>query len=160
MIPLPHNAEIFLYSHPTDMRKSFCGLSGIVRSELGREPSDGSLFLFINRRKDRLKALYWDADGMILFYKLLQSGTFERVASGNRPAVKIDAAELGMLLSGIDIQSARRRRRSQKVGETEYPQNPFGESVQSATPRAGGAAEKPDLFSEKPAGWDCAIRRH
>jgi transposase len=93
------------------MRKSFCGLSGIVRSELGREPNDGSLFLFINRRKDRLKALYWDTDGMMLFYKLLESGTFERIESGDRPSVSIDAAELSMLLSGIDIQSARRRKR-------------------------------------------------
>ena len=51
MIALPTNTDIFLYSHPTDMRKSFCGLAGIVRNELGREPGDGSLFLFINRNK-------------------------------------------------------------------------------------------------------------
>lgn len=110
MMSLPTTTNIFLYSHPTDMRKSFCGLSGIVRSELGREPNDGSLFLFINRRKDRLKALYFETDGMIVFYKRLDRGTFERLESGNRPAVKIDAAELAMLLSGIDIRSARRRR--------------------------------------------------
>ena len=65
MMSLPTTTNIFLYSHPTDMRKSFCGLSGIVRSELGREPNDGSLFLFINRRKDRLKALYFETDGMM-----------------------------------------------------------------------------------------------
>jgi transposase len=117
MISLPTSASIFLYSQPTDMRKSFCGLSGIVRSELGREPNDGSLFLFINRRRDRLKALYWQADGMILFYKLLEGGTFERIEAGDRPAVKIDAAELSMLLSGIDIQSARRRKRFRRTGE-------------------------------------------
>ena len=113
MIALP-TTEILLYSQPTDMRKSFCGLSGIVRSELGREPNDGSLFLFINRRKDRLKALYWDTDGMALFYKRLESGTFERIKSGDRMAVKIDSAELAMLLKGIDINSARRRKRFQK----------------------------------------------
>jgi len=116
MIALPTSASIFLYSQPTDMRKSFCGLSGIVRSELGREPNDGSLFLFINRRKDRLKALYWETDGMIVFYKRLESGTFESIESGDRPAVKIDAAELAMLLSGVDIRSARRRKRFRKVG--------------------------------------------
>jgi transposase len=115
MMTLPDTANIFLYSSPTDMRKSFCGLSGIVRSELGREPNDGSLFLFINRRKDRLKALYWQTDGMILFYKRLESGTFESIESGDRPAVKIDAAELAMLLSGIDIRSARRRKRFRKA---------------------------------------------
>lgn len=73
MMTLPNTANIFLYSRPTDMRKSFCGLSGLVRSELGREPNDGSLFLFINRRKDKLKALYWETDGMILFYKKHES---------------------------------------------------------------------------------------
>ena len=116
MMTLPNAANIFLYSHPTDMRKSFCGLSGIVRSELEREPNDGSLFLFINRRKDKLKALFWDTDGMILFYKRLESGTFERLDAGDQPAVTIDAAELGMLLSGIDIRSARRRQRFRKAG--------------------------------------------
>jgi transposase len=116
MMPLPTTTNIFLYSRPTDMRKSFCGLSGIVRSELGREPTDGSLFLFINRRKDKLKALYWDTDGLILVYKRLESGTFERIESGDRAAVKIDAAELAMLLSGIDIRSARRRKRFRKAG--------------------------------------------
>ena len=116
MMTLPTTTNIFLYSRPTDMRKSFCGLSGIVRSELGREPTDGSLFLFINRRKDKLKALYWDTDGLILVYKRLESGTFERIEAGDRPAVKIDAAELAMLLSGIDIRSARRRKRFRKAG--------------------------------------------
>lgn len=116
MISWPTSASIFLYSKPTDMRKSFCGLSGLVRSELGREPNDGSMFLFINRRKDKLKALWWDRDGLVLFYKRLESGTFERIESGDRPAVTIDAAELSMLLSGIDIQSARRRKRFRKTG--------------------------------------------
>ena len=115
MISWPTSASILLYSKPTDMRKSFCGLSGLVRSELGREPNDGSLFLFINRRKDKLKALWWDTDGLVLFYKRLESGTFERIESGDRPAVTIDAAELSMLLSGIDIQSARRRKRFRKA---------------------------------------------
>ena len=66
MIPLPTHAGIFLYAHPADMRKSFCGLAGIVRAALGREPNDGSLFLFLNRNRDRLKALYWDRDGLAL----------------------------------------------------------------------------------------------
>jgi hypothetical protein len=60
MISIPSGATLLLYTQPADMRKSFDGLSGIVRSELGREPDDGSLFLFINRRRDRIKVLYWD----------------------------------------------------------------------------------------------------
>lgn len=113
MIALPTTARIFLYSRPADMRKSFCGLSGIVRSELGCEPNDGSLFLFINRRGDRLKALWWDDDGLVLFYKRLEVGTFQLTHSADRPAVKIDSTELAMLLKGIDIRSARRRKRLQ-----------------------------------------------
>uniref|UniRef100_UPI0015FF4D22 IS66 family insertion sequence element accessory protein TnpB n=1 Tax=Stieleria mannarensis TaxID=2755585 RepID=UPI0015FF4D22 len=58
MIALPTTSGIYLYSEPTDMRKGFSGLAGIIRGELGKAPNDGSLFLFINRRKDKLKALY------------------------------------------------------------------------------------------------------
>lgn len=111
MIALPIHTDIFLYSHPTDMRKSFCGLAGIVRNELGREPADGSLFLFINRNRDKLKALYWDCDGLALWYKRLERGSFERVRREGEDAVKIDAAELSMLLGGISIENAKRRKR-------------------------------------------------
>ena len=113
MIALPTNTDIFLYSHPTDMRKSFCGLSGIVRNELGREPSDGSLFLFINRNKDKLKALYWDRDGMAIWYKSLERGSFEMIRRGGQASVKLDAADLAMLLGGISIENAKRRKRFQ-----------------------------------------------
>lgn len=112
MNALPTHAEIFLYSRPTDMRKSFCGLAGIVRDQLGREPDDGSLFLFINRNKDKLKALYWDRDGLALWYKRLESGTFQRIAPGeDQQAIQIDAAELAMLLGGISVENVKRRKR-------------------------------------------------
>lgn len=111
MIPLPTHTNIFLYAHPADMRKSFCGLAGIVREQLGREPNDGSLFLFINRNRDRLKALYWDHDGMALWYKRLERGTFERMVQDGAAGVQLDAAQLAMLLGGISIESAKRRTR-------------------------------------------------
>ena len=111
MIALPTNTDIFLFSQPTDMRKSFCGLAGIVRDSLQREPNDGSLFLFINRNKDKLKALYWDHDGFALWYKRLESGTFERITDQGKSTVQIDAAELAMLLGGISIENAKRRKR-------------------------------------------------
>lgn len=113
MIALPTNTDIFLFTQPTDMRKSFCGLAGIVRDTLAREPSDGSLFLFINRKKDKLKALYWDRDGLALWYKRLEVGTFERITGDGKSSVRIDAAQLAMLLGGISIQSAKRRKRFQ-----------------------------------------------
>ena len=111
MIALPTNSGIFLYSKPTDMRKSFSGLAGIVRNELGKQPNDGSLFLFINRRQDKLKALYWDRDGMAVWYKSLEQGTFERIRQDGKASVKLDAADLAMLLGGISIENAKRRKR-------------------------------------------------
>lgn len=69
MIAIPSGASIFLCTTATDMRKSFDGLTGLVRSEFCREPNDGSLFLFINRRRDRIKILYWEVGGFALWYK-------------------------------------------------------------------------------------------
>ena len=114
MMALPTSASIYLYSRPTDMRKSFDGLSGIVRGELGREPDGRSLFLFINRRRDRIKALWWDTDGLVLFYKRLESGTFQHLradAQSDVPAVRIDATELAMILGGVSLESVQRRKR-------------------------------------------------
>lgn len=111
MISLPTNAGIFLYSKPADMRKGFSGLAGIVRNELQRAPNDGGLFLFINRRRDKLKALYWDRDGMAIWYKSLEQGSFERLRRDGQASVELDAADLAMLLGGITIETAKRRKR-------------------------------------------------
>jgi transposase len=99
------------------MRKSFDGLSGIVRSAFDADPLDGSLFLFINRRRDRLKILYWDRDGLALWYKRLEAGTFEVLACHNDQGhVEIDATQLAMILNGVSLNSAKRRKRYAKVG--------------------------------------------
>lgn len=112
MIAIPSGASIYLCTSATDMRKSFDGLSGLVRSEFSREPNDGSLFLFINRRRDRIKILYWESTGFSLWYKRLESGSFEAITSRTGEAVvTIDATELSMLLSGVSLQSIRRRKR-------------------------------------------------
>ena len=112
MIAIPSGASIFLCTTATDMRKSFDGLTGLVRSEFCREPNDGSLFLFINRRRDRIKILYWEVGGFALWYKRLESGSFETVSGRNGTSVvTIDAAELTMLLSGISLLSVKRRKR-------------------------------------------------
>ncbi len=112
MIVVPFSATIYLCTVATDMRKGFDGLSGIIRTEFGREPNDGSLFLFINRRRDRIKILHWEAGGFELWYKRLEAGTFEQVTSRNgQSVVTIDATELTMLLSGVSLQSVKRRKR-------------------------------------------------
>ena len=112
MIAISSGASIFLCTTATDMRKSFDGLSGLVRSEFRREPNDGSLFLFINRRRDRIKILYWETGGFSIWYRRLESGTLENITGRNGESVaRIDATELSMLLAGISLQSVKRRKR-------------------------------------------------
>lgn len=98
MMALAHTGRIFLRRQPTDMRKSFDGLSGIVRSELGRDPLAGDLFVFVNRRRDFVKALYWDRDGLALWSKRLERGRFAPRPDG--PA-EIGREELVLLLEGV-----------------------------------------------------------
>ena len=77
MIGLTSHHKYYLYSEVCDMRKGFNGLSGIVRSKMKRSPLDGSVYMFINRRRDRLKMLVWESGGFMLYYKRLEQGTFE-----------------------------------------------------------------------------------
>jgi len=110
MLNIPATVEIFVYTDPADMRKGFNGLSGIVRKEFEADPTDGSFFLFINRRRDRAKILHFDGSGYWLYYRLLEAGTFEQLTS-NEPCIQIDATELSMLLAGISLSSSQQRRR-------------------------------------------------
>jgi transposase len=114
MLSIPSTVSIFLYTEPTDMRKSFDGLSGIVRSEFAADPTNGSLFLFINRRRDRLKILHFDGTGYWLYYKLLEAGTFEVIASKGKYK-QIDSTQLAMLLGGVSLVTVKRRKRYQRA---------------------------------------------
>jgi len=114
MLSISPAVSIFLYTEPTDMRKSFDGLSGIVRSELEADPTDGSLFLFISRRRDRLKILHFDGAGFWLYYRLLEAGTFEVTASEDKCA-QIDSTQLAMLLGGVSLVRVKRRKRYQRA---------------------------------------------
>jgi len=114
MLSIPSTVSIFLYTAPTDMRQGFEGLSGIVRSTLAADPLDGSLFLFINRRRDRLKILHFDGSGYWLYYKLLEAGTFEVIGSNDKCA-RIDSTQLAMLLGGVSLVGAKRRKRYRRA---------------------------------------------
>ena len=114
MLSIPSTVSIFLYTKPTDMPKSFDGLSGIVRSEFPADPLDGSLFLFINRRRDRIKMLHFDGSGYWVYYKLLEAGTFEVIASEGK-GLQIDSTQLAMLLGGVSLVSVKRRKRYQRA---------------------------------------------
>ena len=90
----------------------FDGLSAIVRQEFQTDPSDGSLFLFVNRRRDRLKLLHFTEGGFWLYYRLLEAGTFEELkASDDSCRLQIDATQLSMLLSGVSLVEADKRRK-------------------------------------------------
>ena len=112
MLNLTNETRIFAYTGVTDMRKGFNGLSGIVREEFQSDPTDGSLFIFINRRRDRMKLLYFDGGGFWLYYRLLESGTFENLQSEQGSCqLQMDATELSMLLSGVSLVASQQRRK-------------------------------------------------
>jgi transposase len=120
MLSLSLPGRVFLCTLPTDMRKSFDSLGGLVEQELGQDPLSGDLFVFRSRRGDRLKLLYWDSDGLAIWYKRLEEGTFvfpppshDRVKVGAHGLV-IRPAELAMLLDGIDLANIKRRKRYQR----------------------------------------------
>lgn len=113
MLNLPTHLSIYLHTEPTDMRKGVDGLSGIIRGQFDGDPLNGSLYLFINRRGDRLKILQWDGSGFWIHYRVLQRGTFEVPCCQDRRIV-IDATQLGMILTGIPL-SVKRRKRYQHV---------------------------------------------
>lgn len=104
--------KIYLYAKPADMRKSFDGLHALVQSEFGRDIRTGDLFLFLNRRLDRIKLIHWDRDGLAIWMKRLERGTFQRPRSlPSGVQVEMDATDLALLLSGIELSSVRRRPR-------------------------------------------------
>ena len=112
MLSLALPGRVFLCATPTDMRKSFDGLSAVVRDHLAHDPLAGDLFVFRNRRGDRLKLLYWDTDGLAVWSKRLEEGTFQFPApDGGGAAAEVGATELALILGGIELRSVERRKR-------------------------------------------------
>jgi transposase len=106
------SGRIYLCTSPTDMRKGFDTLAALVKDFLGKDPLSGHLFLFVGRAKDRMKILYWDADGFALWYKRLEEGTFRMPRTTSDAAgVELKASELAMMLEGIDLRSIKRTKR-------------------------------------------------
>lgn len=111
MIGLTSHHRYFLHQEVCDMRKGFNGLSGIVSSQMGRNPSDGSVYLFINRRRDRMKMLVWESGGFMLYYKRLEQGTFELPVEESTGIITINWETLVLMLTGISlIQKCRKKR--------------------------------------------------
>lgn len=116
MLTLPPAVRVWVSSRPADMRKSFDGLSMVV-SGMGLQPMSGHLFVFFNRRGDRVKVLFWDRNGFCLYAKRLERGTFGRPFGRPGPdgVVEVESAELSLILEGIDLAGARRRPRWRHV---------------------------------------------
>jgi transposase len=115
MISLPHPVRVFLHAPATDLRKGFDALSGLVITAFSQDPTSGHLFLFVNRRRDRLKILYWDRDGLAIWYKRLEKGSFQLPAvAPDAVSIEMSATQLTLILSGIDLGSARQRKRYQR----------------------------------------------
>ena len=112
MLSFPPGIQVFMAVEPVDMRKSFDGLSSAVETVFERNVLDGHLFLFLNRRRDRMKLLHFAAGGFWLYYRLLESGTFEELKPvGDSCRLQIDATQLAMLLSGISLVASTKRRK-------------------------------------------------
>jgi transposase len=110
MLTLPPSVRIYLSPGATDLRRSIDGLMALTRDRLGLDPLTGHLFLFRNRRGDRVKVLVWDRSGFWVLYKRLERGTFAWPTENSGEAFEMRGTDLMLLLSGIDLSSTRRRR--------------------------------------------------
>jgi len=118
MFALPSSVRVFLCRRPTDMRKSFDGLCALVVGVLEESPTSGHLFVFRNARGDRLKALWFDRDGLAIYYKRLQQGVFHfpagvdgsaaAAAGGPVARLEVTSRELSMILSGLELKNIRK----------------------------------------------------
>jgi len=116
MIPVTGGTRMFLYRGRADMRKGFDGLSGMVEEHFTESLFSGALFIFLNRRRDRVKILYWDSGGLALWYKRLERGKFQMPSAKEGVAVELTSAELSMLLEGITpLRVSRRYRLGESV---------------------------------------------
>lgn len=114
MFAISSHVRIYLARDPVDMRKSFHGLTSLTESVLKQDPLSGQLFVFINRRRDRIKVLYWGGTGFCIWYQQLQKGTYQLpkvTAADCEDGIEITASQLSMILDGIDLSSVRQRPR-------------------------------------------------
>jgi transposase len=117
MLTLPCAVRIYVAAEPIDLRRGFDGLAAAARSVIGVDPLSGHVFVFLNRRRNRIKLLLWDRTGFLILYKRLERGTFTlaMVPTAGRRHVEMDAGELGLVLEGVDLRGATRRPRWRRL---------------------------------------------
>lgn len=107
MLSLGRSQRYYLYREAADMRKGADGLSGLVRLSMERDPLSGEVFIFVNRRRDKMKLLVWESSGFVVWYKRLEAGTFELPDSGGQ----ISWQKLVLILEGVSLSSVVQRKR-------------------------------------------------
>jgi transposase len=111
MFTLGSSLTFQLYSQPTDMRKSFDSLCGLVQNQLGQRPTNGDVYVFINKSRNKIKLLHWGGSGFVLYYKRLESGTFEHpqydIETGS---YQMSYSQMVMLIDGISIKNIERKK--------------------------------------------------
>jgi transposase len=115
VLSVPAKVRIFLCTRPTDLRKGFDGLHGLVLEVVRQDPLSGDLFVFLNKRRDRLKLLVWEGDGWMILYKRLETGTFAPPV-GQEDSIALSSTQLALLLGGIDLRQTRQRKRYRHAG--------------------------------------------
>jgi transposase len=119
MFTLSSSHKFHLYSKPTDMRKSFDGLSGIIQNTLESNPCNGDVFIFINRRRDKIKLLHWQGISFTLYYKRLEKGTFELPEYDTSiGSITLNYTQLAMIIDGLSIKNIQKRKRYTAFTET------------------------------------------
>lgn len=121
MLSLPPSVRVFLATQPVDGRKGPDSLMSIVRDVFGEDPLGGHLFVFFSKRCDRVRIVYWDRNGFAMWTKRLECGRFRPSfsADGRLASSRVEAAELALIIEGIDLAGARRRPRWQPRRSTE-----------------------------------------
>ncbi len=113
MLTLPPAVQIWCATAPTDLRRGFDGLAALVRTQLRWDLLSGHLFVFHNKKADRLKILYWDRDGLVLWYKRLECGRYH-FPPADAYALELTPGQLQMILDGVDVERVRRYKRYQR----------------------------------------------
>lgn len=113
MFALHSSLTFYFYQSPCDMRKSFNGLSGLVRNELGKEPCNGDVFVFLNKTRTHLKLLHWERGGFVLYYKRLEQGTFATPVFKEGES-RISWSQLILMIEGIVVQKSVQKLRYPK----------------------------------------------
>ncbi len=113
MFSLNDSQKFYLYGKPTDMRKSFNGLSGLVRIGMQGNPLSGEVFIFINKKRNMIKLLHWQSGGFVLYFKRLEKGTF-KIPKSQQNSITISYTELAMIIAGIWVKTIQKNKRFSK----------------------------------------------